>query len=459
MRTESRTGIGRRSAVLALALLAGTSPFGCGSTSPKTGDVDASTDTKTDPQADGSDAEVSAPLTGMRSFDVVARLTPQQDGGIFINDFPATNKFTLVLDAAGLRLIAGAGGQVSVLAVTSADGRTFHVSDRFTAGLPGSGCAGIVGVDYETLDFTVNGTSLTGHARGGVTESCGDCQFSEAMTAELTGTADVTAPTLSANGSASLDPFGTFGFMASEPLPPTATAQLDDGAGHALALTPITLSGNTTLGIPVVIGFTKPNVVLQPGTGYSVTTSGLVDFAGNSGASGVPLRVAAFAPAPLVPEDGFESATGPTLGGGAVITSGPVPPLSGTHSLYVGAMGAPSLGGVAPGTAFAVRLALQAGDTVVRFSYRTVSTAPGGFAGSIVVGSVGGTSASGSVSITAAPTIAQQPSLFVGDVQTLSIQLPADAANEVVVGIFVSDFSCGPRPAPAALLIDDLRAE
>jgi hypothetical protein len=204
----------------------------------------------------------------------------------------------------------------------------------------------------------------------------------------------------------------------------------------------------------VLVGFAKPAVVLKPGAEYTVTAEGLVDFAGNAGTPPAPRRVAAIAPAPLVPEDGFEQATGPSLGGASVVTANAI---TGTKSLYFGFSGAPSLGGVAPGGSLLVRLALQPSDRVVRFSYRIVgfdkeAAGPATFA---TIGSVGGQIVSQSIPYGGLYPLGD---VYLGPVELLVVPLPADAAGEIVVGL-ATQFTCGSVAHPGAMLVDELRAE
>ena len=77
-------------------------------------------------------------------------------------------------------------------------------------------------------------------------------------------------------------------------------------------------------------------------------------------------------PPPLVAEDGFESATGAMLAGAQVLSGSGAPVITGTCSLYIPALKAPSGGGWNEATQLALRVALDAGDKVLRFSYRTV---------------------------------------------------------------------------------------
>src|SRR5262249_32926384 len=118
-----------------------------------------------------------------------------------------------------------------------------------------------------------------------------------------------------------------------------------------------------------VTKFMKPTVMLHYATQYFVTASGLADFAGNALIAGNNLTFTTRARPPLAAEDGFESVTDPTFGGVQVLSGAGAPTLTGARSLYI----PPTTTGVTVlQPQLLVRLALAAGDTVVRFNYRAV---------------------------------------------------------------------------------------
>jgi hypothetical protein len=328
----------------------------------------------------------------------------------------------------------------------------------------GSSCSGPTAFSYSSFDFTVNGTTLHGTAEGSLEVSCGDCEFNVPFTAALAGTADVTPPLLFAtSGVVPADPFETFSVTTSEPLPATATARLSANDGSHVDLEPTIVPGD----LPLVIGFSKPNVVLPYGKGFVVAVDGLIDFAGHPGAADTPLRLTAFETPPLLPEDGFESApAGQQLGGATVISSGgALPPITGTRSVYIGAQGAPAPGGIAVGVALRARLMVQPGDKVLRFSYRIIARSPGfGFSGGVTLGSVGHSVAE-SHSIPPAADSMQTTTLADGSVivstviAPMEIALPVDITDDLVVAFETSRLSCGLPLPPIGLLIDDLRVE
>src|SRR5262249_12091806 len=114
----------------------------------------------------------------------------------------------------------------------------------------------------------VDGGTLTGTAYGSAMISCGDCSFTVPFTARLAGTRDQSPPTLHSFGSGPTSPFDAFALGASEPLPATATARLVTADGSdVIDLIPSVIDG----AIPIVVGYSKPDVVLRAGEAYFVT--------------------------------------------------------------------------------------------------------------------------------------------------------------------------------------------
>jgi hypothetical protein len=392
---------------------------------------------------------------GRRSFDVVASLDfgGADPGG----NVPATLPFTLVLDADAAHAIVGGNGTAAAVPVSrQTDGRL--VLPKFSVGLAPMACAGASTVDFDFFSFAASGAVFDGKGEGGALVSCGDCQFNVPFTATVTGAADVTPPSLLA-ATAPTSPFQDFSLPASEPLPATATARLIENDGSHIDLTPTVVPGD----VPLVVGFTKPKVVLPVGVGLGIALDGLVDFAGLQGSADTPVRFALFAMPPLVAQDGFESVTAAQLGGATVISDGPLPPISGAHSLYFG-QGAPTPTGAAVGSSLRVRLAVQPGDTKVTFSYQLAGSSPdGGFSSTINVGSVGHGAVSGLLTMDQGGRLSMWPNgntFYLTDVATKEIALPADVTDEVVFEITSSDVSCGrPAPSTGGVLLDDLRVE
>jgi hypothetical protein len=429
-------------------VLAGLTVLGCGSRSGVAADGGADADTK---------------VTGRHSFDVVATLAVGDGGFGAGGGLPATNAFTLVLDADAQQAIVGGKGHGGAVAATTTDGRTFHLGAFSTGVKSGSACEGASTIDYKSLDVTVSGTTLRGQASGSAQISCGDCFFNVQFTADVAGGPDVTAPSLSLSGGGTTDPFARPFFIANEPLPATAKAKISTGAGASVDLVPFTNEDDPS----IVLGFSEPNV-LPGAAGFTVAFDGLTDFAGHTGAAGPPLRLDGFAPPPLIAEDGFESVTATHVDGAAVIgVSAPVAPISGKQSVYIGGMNAPAIPGATFGQSLDVRLAVQPGDTRVHFSYRTISTLTGAVAATVDVGSVG--HAPGATQIIMAQATAEPVvwvdgrSVSVSGIVVQEISLPPDVTNEVVVSIRTpSSANCGfpgPTPPPTGLELDDFVVE
>jgi hypothetical protein len=305
---------------------------------------------------------------------------------------------------------------------------------------------------------------LTGSAGGTAEVVDGDVLSEIELTATLAGGPDLTPPSLIAAGTVT-SPFDTFALSASEPLPESATAHLVASDGSQLDLVPIFVDG----AIKVISAFEKPPVVLHPGNGYAVAMGGLVDFAGHIAVDDAPLRVVMIPAAPLIADDGFESAAaGPSIiGGASLVTAGsPVPPIAGAESVYIGQPGAPALGAVAPGTGLLVRVPRKATDTKLRFRYRVVwlsSGSPSGNGLNVYVGSADGPAAAGAIPRVPSPQgMGALPSVEVSGFAVMEVPLADASASDLVVSIpgQVAP-GCGlvGSKGGLGLLVDDLRAE
>lgn len=406
------------------------------------------------------DAESGAPVSpGRRSFDLVATLTPKDPRAFAASQIPASTAFTLVFDPDSHQAIVGGGGRASFVDVTTTDGKTFRISRFETGVVTGDPCMPVRGVNFDKLEITIAGSTVNGTAEGTVTGTVGDTFAYPAFTAEVTGAVDTTPPFLFESSRFDPSSFGWVSLVANEPLPLTATAWITTAAGARIDLRPVTNEEKT-----LVVGFSGPGSVLPAADRFFVSQDGLVDFVGQRGTQSVELL--GFFDPPLVTDDGFESATGPQLGGAAIVTGvGTLKPITGSHSLYFGASGVP----VPPESSFtgalSLRLAVKPGATKLRFSYRTVSTTSG-YGASVRVGSVGHSSVSPSNAIYAngeGTKVAWQNGGMVtlGAVTAMDVALPADVTDEVVVGFGTQVIVCGGfgLPTQSGVLIDDLRLE
>ena len=115
-------------------------------------------------------------------------------------------------------------------------------------------------------------------------------------------------------------------------------------------------------------------------------------------------------------------------------------------------------------TTLTVRLARQPDDKQLHFSYRVISTTMATpFYEMVRAGSEGGLATPtiywlDAVGPAQTLTVAGQTA-FASAVATAEVELQAYVSDEVVVSISGVAPSCGPAPAPAGLLIDDLRLE
>jgi len=213
---------------------------------------------------------------------------------------------------------------------------------------------------------------------------------------------------------------------------------------------------------PFAIVFGNGSRMLRFADQYRVTTDGIQDFAGNrpmfAGDATFTTRVAP----PLVPDSGFETVTDPTLGGARILSGAGAPVISGAQSLSVPPV--ESLGTAAPVSQLALRVPLSPGDSVVRFSYRTVN--PGDpFGVYLAFGSVGGMIGTATLpgDTGGAYVMIGDSKVVLGSLQTATLGLPPDASGELVLTRIASQpVSCGPGPMPQpipGLIIDDLRGE
>ncbi|HVZ70971.1 MAG TPA: hypothetical protein VHJ20_01240 [Polyangia bacterium] len=404
----------------------------------------------------------------------MASLKPTPGAGLMSGDFPSSSHFTLAFTDE-THVVVGAQGQ-GALAAVMRDGDTFHVVGAVPVGAPNaSTCSTATDLSLQSFDFTLSGTTLQGHGAGKADISCGDCEFTEPFTFEAVAGPDKTPPTL-VGSAREIDPFAEFSLGTSEPLSPAATAKLVDSNGASADLVPLVpnAAGGGDAGVSEPItGFTKPNVVLPTGGGYSVQVDGLVDYAGLHGLANAALRLGSFPEPPVLAADGFESATGSTLGGAAVITAGEafgdagagaLAPITGTRSIYVARSGVPFATNSDLNARFLARLAVPAGATKVSFSYQQASNfAAEAFSGRVFVGSVGHTAASSyafaqPTSSTSTP-IGNGVTVFLGAPQSFAIDLPSDHTDEVVFEIASTDVQCSLGRAQVGLLVDDLRVE
>jgi hypothetical protein len=390
------------------------------------------------------------PTGGRRSFLVTSLL--QRDGGF--GSAPTSHMFTLVLDMDRRTAIAGGPLEADVATLEPTGPGEVRVFGSLSFTLAG-GCSGS-SITYTDIRLFIDASDrLAGQGRGQLYIQTGDVGETVAATMLLTGGADTQPPTLAL--SAGGDPFAPFYLLASEPLPPSATAVARAADGETIALVP-----GGTAGSAIAL-FQKPTMLLRYATRYQIGAEGVTDFAGNA-ATGVGLSFTTGPLPPLAAEDGFESLTDTTFAGVQVLSAGDGPVIAGTKSLYI-----PPAAGTPPSQpTMTIRVPVSAGDRFLRFSYRTVTSSVPVVPGDAwALGSEGG-------ELTTAPSLSEPASAMtpgmigttpvtLGQIGTASLPLDSTAAGEVVLQrtLQVAYGGCGP-PRPLAVrgvIIDDLRAE
>lgn len=409
-----------------------------------------------------SDDTPPAP-TGRRSFVVTTTVTSFENTGTIVTERPSVNahQFTMVLDwDAGTAIIGSAdgGGRVGLErtsgGVVIRQSVSFRSADQRTT------------LTYASIDLAIaaGGETISGVGQGRascipVTTDVGVC--SADFTMSLSGVPDTQPPFLTSNDNAmQIDPFHAVTLTASEPVPADTRLVLAD-----------------LFDAPVVVAPTDPSAVVFtffPSAGklwhfddrYTLMADSLVDFAGNRTTAVFSFTTGP--PPPLVAEDGFESSTATTVAGAQVLSGPDAPVISGTRSLYIPSLQAPSGSGWSETTQLALRVALEAGDKVLRFAYRTVN--PGSAAsqwepyylmaseGGQIVSQTLGSTTTGSTTV----TIPGGGQISLGPLMTAEFALPPDAAREIVLTRNVRACCLAglhPFITATGIIIDDVRAE
>jgi len=298
----------------------------------------------------------------------------------------------------------------------------------------------------------------TGQGQASYLPPTTDVGSSTVVASTLSGVPDTEPPIFAPNLGSQIGPFDFLAIAASEPLPPDTHLTLVNLHGDRIDLAPLA-AGEAAFAFEP-----SPFRMWRYSDQYSLLIDGVADFAGNPAIASFIFTTAA--PPPLVAEDGFESATGATLAGAQLLSGAGAPVISGMRSLYI-----PPIGSSAPGSTgtrqLMLRLALDPGDTVIRFAYRTVVPAgstTGTFASaSYTLGSEAGQVVGSSPTLTSQPTtvmtIGASGNFEVGPVTTAALALPADAAGEVTLMRTAPGSTGLPGRPVMGLIIDDLRAE
>jgi hypothetical protein len=143
------------------------------------------------------------------------------------------------------------------------------------------------------------------------------------------------------------------------------------------------------------------------------------------------------------------------------------PTISGARSLYIPAVPSAIPPGTGDITQLALRIALDATDTVVRFSYRSVNpTSPGlGTNPAFVFGAPDSEVKAMTLGPDSGPPVSAalgQETVMLGPVMTAELVLPpgtASAGELTIIRRLAGCCSNLPSPPVAGLILDDLRAE
>jgi hypothetical protein len=444
-----RVPLTRLSTLLLFGLAVGT---GCSSSPAQTADAG--------PDGGGADADAGpdasdggSSLTGVHGWLVTSTVTQQPGAGPALTTIPASHQFTVVLDAVKQQAIIGSVNGSSVVPFTLTDAGVIQLRQLFDFTF---NCDAEIA--YSSVDLTLGANgALTGTGSGTAVQITTDVGSTVDAQMALAGVPDTTPPKLVGDAT-TVDPFYPLTLKASEPLAPGVHPQLVDASGTGQPLS--ASAGETT----AAFLFSLPGTLLRFGEAYHVTLAGITDFSGNLARTADDFAFTTTAAPPLVPEDGFESATGATLGGAQILSGAGAPTIAGAQSLYIPPLASPGAAPSGWSPQLAVRLTLNPGDTVVRFSYELVS--PSYPVRTVfMLASVGG-----QITSPPAPTYATTPTTTatlggstatIGPLSTAQLPLPPNAAGEIVLELVVPGVTCPTVPAPsrAGFIMDDLRAE
>jgi hypothetical protein len=431
-----------------------------GGATPPTPDADAEASEVSDAGSDAGDAtsdarDVGAKVTSAFTVTATLSLTPAAGGSWGI--FPRTHIFTAFVDAQALGFVAGAFGRNTAVDLSASGAGAFKTKSGLSLPTLLRGPCDAMDVSYDELSFSIAGGRLTGTGRGKAFLCMGDlCSIAE-VTATLAGAPDVDPPTV-LPPSDTIEPMGEALFVASEPLAESA-ASLIGADGDVFAL-----GAQISDGPPrFTTGFVRSPLMLNWGTTYEITTEALTDFAGNMGVRAARPKVSTPPAPPFAAEDGFEAVEGPAFGGAGVVAAGP---LASTKSLAIVAGFSSPVFFPNAGSSVTLRLAVESGDTMVRFAARLATTyelSLGAFRGQARVGVPGR-----EVNVAAIPrptntvtvNVPNGGTYYLGPMTTIEVPLPLGTNPEVSFQVVAATTPhCGAPLPPVALVIDDLRVE
>jgi hypothetical protein len=392
------------------------------------------------------------------AFQCVAAL--RASGGPLTSAFNASSIFTMTIDPDGKRAIVGGGGKATEIALTTDDGRSFRSSQPFVVGASLATCPKVAKVSYTSLAFLMDSPlSLSGTAMGTASITTPALMEAGFDVASFVCQPDDAPPRLVVPDGVTLDdPLTPFQLWTSKPLPATALARMVGGDGAVSGLVPEVIDGR----MPLIASFAKANVTLATGqTFQALFSDDVVDLAGHLAPKGDALPLGTIPAAPLIGADGFESATGDTVGGAAIVTTGGLP-LAGQRSAYIALPISPRPSDQAPTPKLVVRMTVPPGATKLTFTYRELTLGSNDNPGFVQLGSVG--RAPGAPVPIPAPEPFEQVAngtarFYQSPISSMIVPLPGDVGQEVIVLIETGPVICNGSGGRPGILLDDLRLE
>jgi len=390
----------------------------------------------------------AAPATVALAFEVRGVLTPTRAVPTPAMSFPAEQDFAAFVDLRSdpPRLVVSQDGAVGEAPLQRLpDGWQAMDEAVLKTTVPSDvPCLNHRALHFSTLQLLREGEGIRGTATGRIEFSVGDIIQTVLFDATLAGAPD-RRPPVARIESAPVHPADELRVRLSEAVPAATTVRLVGPDGSERMLKP---AGDFARQAALFV-LEAPVGVLR---GHRlVFEPALTDLAGNTGAAPPPLDSLAI---PLLPEDGFEGASGPLLSGRARLVDGSVyPPVAGRRSLYV-----PAPAYAAGESRATLRLAVAPGDTVVRATVRAILAPDDRYLnfGLQLIGPGGTRVALPATEVKGPITVVGGVSL--GAPQPIELPLPAGSADEVIVDVWVGP-GCGFFVGGPGALLDDLRVE
>jgi hypothetical protein len=399
------------------------------------------------------DAGPSSPIRA--GFEVTAQIDAErQREGI-----PASQSFTVWIDEQNSTLVAGRAGQTAEVPLTAA-GEQLETTEAFSLPVDSDeDCAQVRSLQYMTLSLQPQGRTadgqperLTGTAEGRVNVIQGDVGEIVAFSASIDAPRDTTPPTLSAPETHHV--VDSIRIGASEPLPQGTQASLATADGS----TTIELIAKPQDG--AVGRFVNEEAMLPFGASLTVQPDPELDDLEGTGPVEPAVTVQTIADPGLLPESGFETGDAPDrmyLNGGAELVNsiGELPAIEGDRSLLLPEQSRATF-----------RLDVDSGHTHVHASLRLLGRYSSGayFGGSLTAYRMGsGTQRSAELEQQHPGTESVETGAddwsHAGSAQQVRIPIP-EGEGDVVLDVRGSSSPCGGlAPAPAGLLLDEVRTQ